>query len=120
MEIEMEAKHSPTPWNSSGPYIDDINGWAVADTLLTTTGNATRYANAARIVACVNACEGLSNEQLASIGDLVAQRDELLETLREMVAIAEMTIGWMPHQQNADGPLIKAQAAIAKAERARS
>ena len=117
----METEHSPTPWTSIGSYIDDSNGFAVADTFRT-SGSAMRHTNASRIVACVNACEGVSNERLVAmrVADLVAQRDELLDALREMVAIAELTVGWMPQQPNADGPLIKARAAIVKAEGVRS
>lgn len=58
-----------------------------------------RYANARRLVACWNACEGLSTESLERLGTLdrarveldairvqaIAQRDELLAMLEAMV-----------------------------------
>ena len=121
------TNHSPTPWNSSGPYIDDSNGLAVADTLSTATNNATRYANAARIVACVNACEGVNTEDLThgcyqklvekhvevcfAKQDAEAQRDELLAALKSLLSVVSVRI---------DDPRINqfdaARAAIAKSE----
>ena len=68
---------------------------------------------ARRIVACVNACKGLSNERLKAmpVAELVAQRDELLSALKGVLSVAGVRI---------DDPRIKefdaARAAIAKAE----
>ena len=47
---------------------------------------------------------------------LVEAAPDLLKELKSMVEIAEMTIGWFPAPAGADGPLIQARAAIAKAE----
>ena len=47
---------------------------------------------------------------------LIAAAPDLLEALKEMVEIAELTIGWFSTPPNANGPLIQARAAIAKAE----
>jgi hypothetical protein len=47
---------------------------------------------------------------------LIEAAPDLLEALKEMVEIAELTIGWLPTPPNANGPLIQARAAIAKAE----
>lgn len=136
----MKTEHSPTPWVAYATRIRGQNDLLIADAWV-------HHADAFRIVACVNACEGLSNEQLIKnpvlellkktceshnqdrldkkVHEGIAyrlkmERDELLEALREMVAIAELTVGWMPQQPNADGPLIKARAAIAKAEGVKS
>ena len=54
----------------------------------------------------------------AANAKLIAAAPELLSALREMVEIAELTIGWFPEPPGADGPLIQARAAIAKATRA--
>lgn len=109
----MSTKHTPGPW-----FRDDRSGlecdvrasserkialcWGLA------SNNATNYnpkyraecdANARRIVACVNACEGISAdelEEIASTGGMLGpredvariakQRDALLEALEELVA----------------------------------
>ena len=127
------GQHSQTPWaakiNDGYPEVVDAKGEFVGGTF---NENYKDGPNAARIVACVNACEGVDAEDLThgcyqklvdkhvevcfAKQDAEAKRDELLAALREMVAIAELTVGWMPQQPNADGPLIKARAAIAKAE----
>lgn len=53
---------------------------------MTSLDENVRSANAARIVACVNACEGLSNEQVADFTrwarEYRIQRDELAAALR--------------------------------------
>lgn len=46
---------------------------------------------------------------------LMAAAPDLLSALEAMVEIAELTIGWIPTPPNADGPLIQARSAIAKA-----
>jgi hypothetical protein len=90
----------------------------------------TTEANARRLVACWNACDGYDTDALESedlmtlfqcrtisrLMDAKAQRDELLEALKAMVEVAELTIGWLPTPANADGPLIQARAAITKVE----
>ena len=65
------TKHTPEPWSVDGTsvYIHDAEGRTVAKT----TGNLKHYrdgdrwqeeANARRIVACVNFCEGRTTEEL--------------------------------------------------------
>ena len=46
---------------------------------------------------------------------LIAAAPDLLEALQAMTEVAELTIGWFPTPEGADGPLIQARAAIAKA-----
>ena len=53
-------KHTPGPWSyleTGARQILDSGGYPLASLHLT----AERHANAARIVACVNACEGLAD-----------------------------------------------------------
>jgi hypothetical protein len=45
---------------------------------------------------------------------LERQHDELAEALRDMVEIAEATLGWIPTPPGADGPLIKARDILAR------
>lgn len=114
-----EQKHTPEPWRVECDEYDDGNGgcqarawptvWAGGTELIGTEGfyselgREADIANARRIVACVNACAGISTaalESLASAGNLTIknaslavervnqlerQRDQLLEALKFMV-----------------------------------
>lgn len=60
----------------------------------------------------------IADDEAEANADLIAAAPELLEALREMVEIAELTMGWFPAPPGANGPLIQARAAIAKATRA--
>lgn len=109
-------------------YADD-GKTPVADTCLTNSVPTNDEANARRLVACWNACEGLSTEFLARIdsiqaaltGQLVvtqaleAERDELLDALE---LCRKELYEWMrDHGQDiaTQHAMIKARAAIAKA-----
>lgn len=101
--------HTPEPWSVAEESFDNdgihesvIRGLdgraAIAVTLEFGANNpGMREANARRIVACVNACEGISTELLECPGGNVAkvagrlmkQRDNLLAVLTE---IAELDI----------------------------
>ena len=96
----MNAQHTPGPWTAEldahGRGRVKGNGCWVATTWTNADDDShKRYpaeANARRLVACLNACEGISTEALE--GDdaprklredrdlLLAQRDELLEALK--------------------------------------
>ena len=102
----MSAKHTPGPW-------------------LTDRGNA-HTGQIATIHHCLNndwveiwtdkwAETGLGEGEQEANARLIAAAPELLDALQAMTEIAEMTIGWLPTPPNADGPLIQARAAIAKA-----
>ncbi len=69
-------KHTPGPWRS-GPDPETV--WANDAELIARTapgeGHARAHANAARIVACVNACEGINPE---AVPDLVRALEGLL------------------------------------------
>lgn len=61
----VEAEHSPTPWATDMGYISSVPiNDVVALTVQRNYGLNVMLANADRIAACVNACEGLTNEQL--------------------------------------------------------
>lgn len=100
----MTQKHTPEPWATDyrerpdgmfAQEVFDANGetiatlaWFPVDSGVGTTTN--REANARRIVACVNACIGVSNGELAMttmsavlarMNEAEQQRDELLAAL---------------------------------------
>lgn len=92
----MATEHTPEPWISEGSFIGIPNGKGTFYmSPLSGINQERREADARRIVACVNACAGLSTgflEQIDSIqsaltGQLVVtevlenQRDELLAAL---------------------------------------
>lgn len=109
----MSAKHTPTPWRVGRPgtvvsdshiehgpggcdCVEYYGGHLIAESITS--------ANASRIAACVNACEGITTERLEDLGrplmkhligcderaarqvkeaaELCAQRDELLAVLK--------------------------------------
>ena len=119
----MSAKHTPTPWvvlpeECDKPYIR-VRGTVLGARFKVANVLAPVYegvhqreaeetrANARRIAACVNACEGIGTERLEDLGrplmqhligcderaarqvkeaaDLTAQRDELLAALKVLV-----------------------------------
>ena len=124
MSENMEAEHSPTPWTSIGSYIDDSNGFAVADTFRT-SGSAMRHTNAARIVACVNACEGVDNADLThgcyqkliekhvevcfAKQDLEDQRDELLRCFKLLTQWLENRHPNYPNRETVGAVIAKAE-----------
>lgn len=98
----MEQKHTPEPWRVSGNgtmrFIDASVGNGMAQEVATCmrVEHGDMEANARRIVACVNACEGIPTDYLESKDDdatkiakrgyaeiltLRQQRDILLEAL---------------------------------------
>ena len=128
----MTTKYTPEPWR-----IDEYRNFVTPDgplylggvtTPLTLGANMRKgWGNARRIVACVNACEGISTEQLdswlsmsrpirKSLEELKAeadreakQCDELLEALKETVDLVELMCPFDGPQQR------KARTAIARA-----
>jgi len=115
----MSTKHTPGPWNvkySKFSIIETQEGAQVAE-CKNLTGLVNLQANARRIVACVNACEGIETSELEEIavsGGMLGlredvaraakQRDALLEALEELVS-----------EFGVCGLTEKARAAIAKA-----
>lgn len=94
-------QHTPGPWSveSDGLSIT-MAGQVVASSIGPDyAGNEEKKANARRIVACVNACEGISTEDLQIIDDagetlkfcfgrLKEQRDELIAALERLALAA--------------------------------
>ncbi len=135
-----DQEHTAEPWKTAyrksvlggfGQEVFDADGntiatmaWYAVEIAPGHTGT-NREANARRIVACVNACSGISTEKLEEANDLFKaaaaggatykrQRDELLAALESMVSIARLTIGWSCTPANADGPLVVAERLIAQ------
>ncbi|WP_320153010.1 hypothetical protein [uncultured Tolumonas sp.] len=97
-------KHTPEPWfyDENRPanfYSDDDTGSIIGECgryAFVKRSDDERRANARRIVACVNACEGSTTEDLERLGkdfvapliNLIDQRDELLTAITEAENIA--------------------------------
>ncbi|MGL5280723.1 MAG: hypothetical protein ACRC8W_03080 [Plesiomonas shigelloides] len=93
--------HNPSPWRFGDmynsivcdTYIFEIKGSDAVDAYgghMICESVAKR--NAARIIACVNACEGVSNEDLiegASVKEIIGQRDDLLSALKQVLSYLE-------------------------------
>lgn len=62
------SEHTVTPWvlDQYG-YAQDASGSDIRVKGFTLSGGGESVANTARIIACVNACEGLSNDKLEKI-----------------------------------------------------
>ena len=122
-------KHTKGPWHIvEGRTHGSLEVFSV-DTAIAEIwrrGNASlEMANARRIVACINACEGFSIEELdgadlfkdsiesdAEIIALKKQRDELLGILKRLAAV-DFGQHW---NDDAEDAAVSARAAIAKAE----
>lgn len=127
----MTTQHTPEPWS----YGEDNDGWyvSVGDTQI---AYGLSEENACRIVICVNACAGISEESLADDcwnkmrddrGRQAALNAELVETMRHIIAADKTCYEYRgKHAENAAGdkpkagsrwatPRELAQAAIAKA-----
>jgi hypothetical protein len=126
----MNTKHTPgrlihaTDLGQVGSIeTPDGNIIAVAQAQPNDKDRSIRTANARRLAACWNACEGISTESLDRLGTIdrarveldvirsqaIAQRDELLEALQE--AAVHIAARW----GNSDPYAVRAFAVIAKA-----
>lgn len=90
------SEHTKEPWHTgknhnAERFIYGEDGWAIAECVQT---KDKMFANARRIVACVNACKGISTEKLEGPGmlvnipddhNIIKQRDELLINLKKLV-----------------------------------
>lgn len=120
------TKHMPGPWTTSGAAIRDPSNFPLACCITPGQGYSVALRNAARIVACVNACEGYDNDVLsrnplrevwldrsriandcealrdktaalcAERDTLKAQRDELAAALRDAVNVLHRLEYHMP------------------------
>ena len=104
----MSEQHTPGRLKNVKHSIYSDAGYSIALTLLTRSslGEEHDEANARRLVACWNACDGLSTEHIEAIGtrgdtlagmllafresesELMAQRNELLEALKHIEGVA--------------------------------
>lgn len=117
-----ENKHTPEPWRvSSSAGIKKTSIWNDDGTLIaeldkTKTVSLERARNnAARIVACVNACRGIPDEVLQVVGafggfgrdqmveHVTKQRDGLQELLDESRANDRAAMGWLADCRIASG-----------------
>lgn len=75
-----KPEHSDTPWREAGYIVRDKHGHVVAamPTSSSTHSLEEIRANAARIVACVNACAGVASDDL---GDVFRILESLLDAL---------------------------------------
>lgn len=92
----MKTKHTPEPWGAGTEvYMSAKAGEIHGPAFVYPHGHHQDLciANAQRIVACVNACAGIDNETLihagvvqrGELGDVIRQRDILLEALKELL-----------------------------------
>lgn len=95
------SEHTKEPWSQNESLVNGYEIWA-GGIMLASTGHAKfDYENTRRIVACVNACEGISTgalELMVSEGDSLnemfkreaaesqTERDELLAALKQLRA----------------------------------
>lgn len=130
MSNDTNAAHTPGPWvvhddpkdgwpmimagGLAGRIVANVNPESCQDiSSIPAFVRMPANANAARIVACVNACEGMA-DPAAEIAKLRAQNAELLAALTEMVRIWDG-----PRERAAVGfaaAVSTARAAIAKAQ----
>jgi hypothetical protein len=75
----MTSQHSPTPWVAEDDFIIDANGesvgWAVHNPVPILWYIPKEDAD--RIIACVNACEGIPNEELYQIKQIIQRYFQL-------------------------------------------
>lgn len=83
-------KHSKEPWYNDfkDGFVQDNGGMNIATMYSTFISPETTKANAARIVVCINAMKGLTNEQVA---DIRSQNTELLEALIQIKSLCGKT-----------------------------
>lgn len=121
------GKHTPGPWHtgtteSTKYMIYSQLGFCIANSFNGVFVDAACEANARRIVACVNACEGFSIEELEGAdlfkdsiesGNLI---NELLEALKETTMVLDRIFDVVGDAVEPDSICGRARAAIAKAE----
>lgn len=120
----MDARYTPGPWkiwsHPKGFRVGESENKPVAE-IFPTLFVEKEEANARRIAACWNACEGVSTGELVDIANtggmlglredvarIACQRDELLEALKGLMALSD-------HRVDLRDAAKDARAAIAKA-----
>jgi len=101
------SKHTPGPWliNTAGSA---IRGGPFKITEIYVYAPKTQDDTAI----CADVIDPVTQEPSEANAHLIAAAPELLYALKQMVEIAELTIGWFPTPEGADGPLIVARAAL--------
>jgi hypothetical protein len=113
MVAGMTAQHTPEPWVAGFGLIEEseemmfgiglptLPTWTPIAILSTQRKlNATDAANAERIVTCVNACAGISNEALQQKGmslltDIIKNQQTTIESLRQQLASRDAEIAYL-------------------------
>ena len=92
-DVMTNAKHAPEPWVISEDSENDIlsesygkgNGWYEVAAPVSGSGNDDdAQANAERIVACVNACEGIDPEAVPAMLEALKAAKTLLKLLDDV------------------------------------
>lgn len=82
----METKHTPGPWyTDGGNLIGGADRLRVASCITSDREMVERHANAARIVASVNACDGAPDPQPGELARLRAEVERLRGALHSVV-----------------------------------
>jgi hypothetical protein len=104
----MSAAHTPGPWSSKHRQ--------GADGMYRTEVFSDLHGGIATCDWTPKHCgDGVTGTYREANARLIAVAPELLDALQAMTEIAEWTIRFSPIPEGADGPIIKARAAIAKA-----
>lgn len=118
------SKHTPEPWfyhrqGFSTVYIEARIGGGMLQEIAACgpcqDGTEQQDENASRIVACVNACAGVSNGELAmtTMSVVLARMDEAEQQRDELLAALEFVMS--AHGEQLDSAFAQAQNAISKA-----
>ena len=119
------SKHTPEPWfyhrqGFSTVYIEARIGGGMLQEIAACgpcqDGTEQQDENARRIVACVNACAGVSNGELAmtTMSVVLARMDEAEQQRDELLAALEFVMS--AHGEQLDSAFAQAQNAISKAK----
>lgn len=103
-------EHTKEPWSHRNGRIfqTDRNVLTIANIARAFDGDYSE-ANARRIVACVNACDGLDTSQLEQFGlgtafgtvlfDVTAERNQLIQQNAQLLAALRDVISWVPSRE---------------------
>jgi hypothetical protein len=83
--MTSETKHTPGKWKHVAAIVENspnrrmvaVDGWGGRNVADCGDDCPEAEANARRIIACVNACDGLTDEQVSQLGHLIAQCAEI-------------------------------------------
>jgi len=89
-------KHTKEPWKCDKyNNVNDANGRTIKVQGFALSGGSETWANSQRIVACINACTGLTNEQLESgyIQELIQFKNNSLKMIDGFVDSIKIQAG---------------------------